>query len=181
MERHLEKLFSIHTQLPKIAKTGHPQRFLGCASRLARLYACDSFLNTLIQAQLISREAVATVNSDSETAHMEYTAKVGNRIDIALLGAGPDSYTCSLFSRHSSIENPSETFILVTDSPKPPASRISMSRSMLEKTGCVFVFFISEGKRDTYHNFMDDSVTITDAPVKISRQARKCLVFTDLP
>lgn len=141
--------------------------------------ACDSFLNTLIQAQLICREAVATVNSDSETAHMEYTAKVGNRIDIALLGAGPDSHTCSLFPRHSSIENPSETFILVTDSPKPPASRISMSRSMLEKTGCVFVFLIGEGKRDAYHNFMNDSVTITDAPIKISRQARKCLVFTD--
>jgi 6-phosphogluconolactonase len=142
--------------------------------------ACDSFLNTLIQAQVISREAIATVNSDSKTAHQEYMEKVGNKIDIALLGSGPDAHTCSLFPSHSSIADPSEEFILVTGSPKPPAGRISMSRSMVEKTGNVFLFLIGESKRAAYNKFMDDSVEINDAPIKAARQAENCLVFTDL-
>jgi 6-phosphogluconolactonase len=142
--------------------------------------ACDSFLNTLMQAQVISREAIATVNSDSETAHQEYTEKLGNKIDIALLGSGPDAHTCSLFPDHSSIADASDAFILVTDSPKPPAGRISMSRSMVEKTDSVFLFLIGEGKRDAYNKFMDDSVQISDAPIKTARQAENCFVFTDL-
>ena len=142
--------------------------------------ACDSFLNTLIAEHVIATEAVATVNSESKTAHMEYTAKVGNKIDIALLGVGPDSHTCSLFPRHSSTDNPSEAYILVEDSPKPPARRISMSRSTVENTGSVFVFFIGEGKRDAYNNFMDETVKIEDAPIKISCQAPECLMFSDL-
>ncbi|MCG6201290.1 6-phosphogluconolactonase [Psychromonas antarctica] len=142
--------------------------------------ACNSFITVLIQAQVIANEAVATVNCDSKTAHLEYTAKVGNKVDIALLGVGPDSHTCSLFPHHSSVDNPSKAFIMVNDSPKPPAARISMSRSMVEHTGSVFVFFIGEGKRDAYNNFMDDTLAIQDAPIKISRQAAQCLVFSDI-
>ena len=142
--------------------------------------ACESFLTTLIEAQVITSDAVATVNTESHNADSEYTAKVGNKMDIALLGVGPDSHTCSLFPGHSSVDNPSEGFILVEDSPKPPARRISMSRSMVENTDSAFVFFIGEGKRDAYSNFMDDAVHIKDAPIKISRQATECLMFSDL-
>jgi len=142
--------------------------------------ACDSFLNALIAAQVINAEAIATVNFTSNAADIEYTEKVGNKINIALLGAGPDSHTCSLFPEHSSINNPSEDFILVENSPKPPARRISMSRAMVENTDHVFVFLVGEGKRDAYNNFMDDSVKAENAPIKTALKAYECSVFSDL-
>ena len=142
--------------------------------------ACDSFLNVLFQAKVIKKTAVATVNYDSNCAHNDYTLNVGGKINIALLGVGPDAHTCSLFPEHSSIRKLSKTFIIINDSPKPPARRISMSRVMIENTDFVFVFFIGENKRQAYNKFIDNKVRIEEAPIKAAQQALNCFTFSDL-
>ncbi|NJN19697.1 MAG: 6-phosphogluconolactonase [Oscillochloris sp.] len=56
-----------------------------------------------------------------------------NRIDLALLGMGPDGHTASLFPGHQALAAPTDAYaVLVEDSPKPPPIRVSLSPTALK-------------------------------------------------
>jgi 6-phosphogluconolactonase len=58
------------------------------------------------------------------------SGRSGSRVlpvfDIAVLGIGPDGHTASLFPNSSSLDA-TEPTVAVTDAPKPPPSRVSLS------------------------------------------------------
>lgn len=53
-------------------------------------------------------------------------AALGSRIDVLLLGFGPDGHLASLFPGHPALAATGPA-VLVSDAPKPPAARISMT------------------------------------------------------
>ena len=140
----------------------------------------EQFLSQLIDDKLITEEQIAKVNVDEDAPHSSYSKRFEDGIDIALLGVGPDSHTCSLFPNHSSTTQQSTGFILVEDSPKPPALRISLSNTMLANTPYSFAFFIGDGKKEAYSNFLNDDLTEQQVPIKIIKKCHNSVAFTNI-
>jgi 6-phosphogluconolactonase len=55
-----------------------------------------------------------------------------DRLDVAVLGVGPDGHVASLFPGRPELEAEG-TVLAVTDSPKPPPERLTLSRGEIER------------------------------------------------
>jgi 6-phosphogluconolactonase len=79
---------------------------------------------------------------DAEQAAKVYDRQVaalleahGGRIDVALLGMGPDGHTASLFPGFPQLDAPPEQLAAaVANSPKPPADRVTLTASALNRS-----------------------------------------------
>jgi 6-phosphogluconolactonase len=66
--------------------------------------------------------------------------------DMTLLGIGEDGHTASLFPGHSHPEG--KLVVPVTNAPKPPSDRVSLSFETLANSHSVLVLVTGAGKRD---------------------------------
>jgi 6-phosphogluconolactonase len=67
--------------------------------------------------------------------------------DLALLGLGEDGHTASLFPGDPEACNSSELAIAVTDAPKPPPERVSMSAKCLGMAAAVWFLVTGSAKQ----------------------------------
>jgi len=114
------------------------------------------------------------------SAYDDALAVLGGRFDIALLSAGEDGHTASLFPNHPSVRSDAEGFVLVEDSPKPPPRRVSASRRLLERTELGVLVFYGEAKRGALAKFEDDRNGPIECPSKVVTSMQHALVLSDL-
>jgi 6-phosphogluconolactonase len=99
------------------------------------------------------------------------------RLDVALLGVGPDGHVCSLFPGHVALEAGGWT-AAVEDAPKPPPRRVTLTMPTLEAVGLVVVVALGAGKAPVMREALGDAHA--DLPVaRVLRRARRAVVLLD--
>ena len=76
--------------------------------------------------------------------------------DIVLLGMGPDGHTCSLFPNHPLLKENEKWVCPIDDSPKPPASRITLTYPVLNNADNVFFLLTGKNKAQAVYSLMND-------------------------
>lgn len=137
------------------------------------------FLDKLIESNLITQSQIINVDLKSSKIDVDYSNLI-KKIDVAILGVGEDGHIASLFPEHDSIDNESENYILVSNSPKQPKNRISMSKKMFENLECSFIFFVSDEKKDAYKRFNKQASTIKRCPAKLSQLSKRNYILTTI-
>ncbi|CAH0383438.1 unnamed protein product [Bemisia tabaci] len=106
----------------------------------------------------------------AEEAAKDYIGKLkadfGNvqlpRFDLLLLGMGPDGHTCSLFPGHPLLQETSVWVAPITDSPKPPPSRVTLTFPVINNAATSIFTIWGAGKADMIKRVLADK---EDLPV----------------
>ena len=97
----------------------------------------------------------------------QMTQVLGERgIDMALLGMGPDGHTCSLFPGHALLQESGRLVAAITDSPKPPASRVTLTYKALHASGQVCFVAAGGSKADVLPRVLEGELPAGNARPK---------------
>ncbi|KAH7104513.1 6-phosphogluconolactonase [Auriculariales sp. MPI-PUGE-AT-0066] len=76
--------------------------------------------------------------------------------DLILLGMGPDGHTASLFPGHRILSEDDRWVAAVSDSPKPPPKRITLTLTVINHAAHVAFVASGEAKKDVLRVILDD-------------------------
>jgi 6-phosphogluconolactonase len=110
------------------------------------------------------------VHPDLEAAAAAYDHLVRTRepgdFDLVLLGVGPDGHVASLFPGFPQLDVEDRIAVGVTDSPKPPPERISLTFPALNQAGEVWFLVSGEGKADAVARALADEGSVHETPAR---------------
>lgn len=88
--------------------------------------------------------------ADLRQAALHYASELGDTVfDICLLGMGEDGHVASIFPDHPSFERQTPLRVVgVTDSPKPPSERLSLTLPVLNQSAEVWMIVTGEDKAE---------------------------------
>jgi 6-phosphogluconolactonase len=89
------------------------------------------------------------------------------RLDLVILGVGPDGHVASLFPGHPRLDSDA-LVVPVEDSPKPPRRRLSLTLPLLAGARRVVVGAFGESKAAAIHAALEEQ----DSPLPVARLAR---------
>jgi 6-phosphogluconolactonase len=102
------------------------------------------------------------------------------RLDLALLGVGPDGHVCSLFPGHPLLEERTRLVAPMFDSPKAPARRLTLTLPAIGAAEVLVVAALGETKAAAMRQALQDPAS--ELPVALAiRGARRAVVLLDPP
>jgi 6-phosphogluconolactonase len=96
--------------------------------------------------------------------------------DLALLGLGEDGHTASLFPGDMSAHNSAQLAVAVTNAPKPPPQRVSMSPACLSMATAVWFIVTGDSKRPALQAWLAGA----PQPPQVIRPHAGIDIFTDI-
>ncbi|MDQ3483874.1 MAG: 6-phosphogluconolactonase, partial [Actinomycetota bacterium] len=84
--------------------------------------------------------------------------------EVVMLGVGPDGHVASLFPGAAALDVHDQIAVAVTDSPKPPPERISLTFAALKRTRSVWFLVSGETKSGAVAAALADGTDLHDVP-----------------
>jgi 6-phosphogluconolactonase len=100
-------------------------------------------------------------------------------VDLALLGLGPDGHTCSLFPGHALLTEAVRLVAPVTDSPKPPSGRVTVTLPLLAAARAVAFVAYGGGKAPVLAKILGGSGGEPPLPAALVRNASLTFLLDD--
>ncbi|WP_205472198.1 6-phosphogluconolactonase [Nocardioides sp. SYSU D00038] len=101
--------------------------------------------------------------------------------DVVMLGVGPDGHVASLFPGQPTLDVEDRIAVGVTDSPKPPPERISLTLPALNRARAVWFLVSGEGKAEAVARALDPATDLHDIPAAGVSGSQETLWFLDRP
>jgi 6-phosphogluconolactonase len=110
----------------------------------------------------------------------ELAARAGTppRLDLILLGVGPDGHVCSLFPGHPLLAERRRWVAVVEDSPKPPPRRLTLTLPVLAAAELVVVAALGTSKAEVVREALADKESTLPLAL-VARQARRAVLLLD--
>jgi 6-phosphogluconolactonase len=121
--------------------------------------------------------------TDLDQAAAAYAHELGRiqgdrPLDLVLLGMGADGHVCSLFPAHAALDEGTRSVVAVTDAPKPPSRRMTLTLVALAGAALVCLAAFGTAKATVVRRLLQGS----DSPLPAARAlraARSALVLLD--
>jgi len=119
--------------------------------------------------------------ADLEAAAASYAADMirilGDppRLDVILLGMGPDGHMCALFPGHPALGEGAHAVVAVRDSPKPPRQRLTVTLRVLAAAGTIYVVAFGAAKAATIREAIEQGGSVL--PVSLVVRSGAKVVF----
>jgi 6-phosphogluconolactonase len=94
------------------------------------------------------------------------------RLDLALLGMGPDGHVCSLFPGHPALDETERYVLPVLDAPKPPPRRVTLTLLALARARTVVLAAFGAAKAEAVRSALDDPASTLPAARALRGAAR---------
>mmetsp|Transcript_7281 Transcript_7281/g.10655 ORF Transcript_7281/g.10655 Transcript_7281/m.10655 type:complete len:280 (-) Transcript_7281:278-1117(-) len=91
----------------------------------------------------------------------------GGRLDLAVLGFGPDGHTCSLFPDHKLLKEDTKWVAGIIDSPKPPPERVTVTFPVLNEITRHVIFCGAGGSKAPILKEIFQSVSKSDTSANL--------------
>lgn len=95
-----------------------------------------------------STDDFATAAEAAEAYGRELRASGSGAFEVVMLGVGPDGHVASLFPGQATVDVDDEIAAPVTDSPKPPPERVTLTLPALNRTRATWLVVNGSGKAE---------------------------------
>jgi 6-phosphogluconolactonase len=109
--------------------------------------------------------------TDREQAADDYAAQLPEALDVVVLGLGEDGHTASLFPGTDWSRPTGRKTIVVTNSPKPPPLRMSVTPDVLWAARARLIVATGKGKAEPVRRALEGDVNPALLPVQTVRDA----------
>ncbi len=100
------------------------------------------------------------------------------RLDLVLLGVGPDGHVCSLFPGHPLLGDEGRYVAFVSDSPKPPPRRLTLTVPVLAAAGLLVVAALGHEKAEVVREALEQPESALPLSL-VTRRARRVVFLVD--
>lgn len=132
------------------------------------LQAQSAFLDAVGAAQvhpMPSTDTAPDVAAAAASYAREVRASGAGEFEVLMLGLGPDGHVASLFPGHPALADDGIA-VAVTDSPKPPPERVSLTLAALEHARSVWVIASGTSKADAVAAALAEQGSVIDTPAR---------------
>lgn len=160
---------------------GDPERNAGQAH--ADFLDALRHMNRPLTAEQIMEVPAADEVGTVQVAAAVYAEQIRNfgtgGFELVMLGVGPDGHVASLFPGHPALTVTDQITVAITDSPKPPPERVSLTFEALERTQNVWFVVSGAEKAEAVCRGLAPAGTIQETPARGVRGRRQTVWWLD--